>query len=155
MAITRYSPRERRAVSPWSRLDWMGNRLPRLFDDGWSSSREMGRGAWMPAVNVEETADELILTAELPGMDHDNVHLEVENNILTISGEKMDEREENPDRRHHLWERTFGSFQRSFTLPRTVDPEKIDARFADGILNVRMPKVEEAKGRRIKIRREG
>jgi len=108
----------------------------------------------MPSVNVEETGDELVLTAELPGMSLDDIDLEVENNVLTLSGEKKEEREPDENRKYHLWERTYGSFQRSFTLPRTVDPEKIDARFENGILHVHMPKQEQAKGRRITIRRE-
>lgn len=155
MAITRYSPRESTPVSPWNGPDLMGNRLFRLFDEGWPLLDPSSTRSWMPAVNVEETADEVVLTAELPGMGEDDIELEMENNILTISGERTDEREENPDRRYHLWERRFGSFQRSFTLPRTVDPEKIEARFQNGILHVHMPKLEEAKGRRIAIRSEG
>lgn len=154
MAITRYTPRGSRSVSPWNELERMTNRLTRLFDEPWSGPSPVDGGAWMPAVNVEETPDELVLTAELPGMGHDDINLEVENNVLTLSGEKRGETEEDKDRRYHVWERTYGSFQRSFTLPRTVDPERIEARFENGILHVHMPKQEQAKGRKITIRRE-
>ncbi len=154
MAITRYSPRESASVSPWNGPDQMGNRLFRLFDEGWPLSGGTSTGPWVPAVNVEETADEIVLTAELPGMERDDIELEMENNVLTLSGERSAEREKSPDRRYHVWERRFGSFQRSFTLPRSVDPEKIEARFQSGILHVHMPKLEEAKGRRIAIRSE-
>lgn len=155
MAITRYSPRESASVSPWNEPGLRSNRLFRLFDEGWPLSGVSSTGSWMPAVNVEETSDEVVLTAELPGMRQDEIDLEMENNVLTISGERTDEREDSSDHRYHLWERRFGRFQRSFTLPRSVDPEKIEARFQSGILHVHMPKLEEAKGRRIAIRSEG
>lgn len=154
MAITRYAPRGSRSVSPWNELERMTNRLTRLFDEPWTGLSPLDDGSWMPAVNIEETANELVLTAELPGMGHDDINLEVDNNVLTLSGEKRSETEEEKDRRYHLWERTYGRFERSFTLPRTVDPEKIEAHFENGILHVHMPKQEQAKGRKIMIRRE-
>ena len=153
MAITRFTPRRGRTLSPWRELEEMSDRLTRMFDESVSGRGQNG-GTWFPAVNVEETSDELILTAELPGMGEDDIELELENNILTISGEKREEREEGDERRYHLWERTYGTFQRSFTLPRTVNAESIEARFKDGILHVHMPKQEEAKGRKIAIRTE-
>ena len=101
---------------------------------------------------MEEGADELILTAELPGMAEEDVRLEIENNILTIRGEKREEREEGDDKRNfHVWERRYGSFQRAFTLPKSVTLDEIKADFDNGILTVRMPKAVEAKSRAIKI----
>lgn len=148
MAITRYTYR-----NPWRELDHLTNRLARMFegdDGGFPMPSSVGR--WTPAVSVEETQDELILTAELPGMGSDDVDVELENNILTIRGEKQEERrEEDANRRYHLWERSFGSFQRSFTLPRTVKAEEISAAFENGLLRVRMPKAPEARSRRIQI----
>lgn len=150
MALTRYSTR-RPTLSPWDELDELTDRLNQVF----GASRRSNGGTWVPAVNVEETQDQLVLTAEMPGMSHSDIDIELENNILTISGEKQETREEkDEDRRYHLWERRFGSFQRSFTLPRTVSAEDIEARFQDGILHVHMPKVPEAKGRKIEIRAE-
>ena len=136
--------------NPWQELDSLTNRLGEMFGDASASSPT---GSWMPAVNVDETANELRLTAELPGMSTDDIELELENNVLTLRGEKADTRETGDDtRRYHVWERRYGSFQRSFTLPRTVKADEIDAEFVDGVLHVRLPKVAEAKSRRIAVR---
>lgn len=144
MAITRMYR------NPWRELDTLSNRLNEMFGDFPTPSES---GTWLPAVNVEETSDELLLTAELPGMTRDDIELEMENNILTIRGEKRDVRKEGDEsKKYHLWERRYGTFQRSFTLPRTVKAEEIDAEFVDGVLHVRLPKVAEAKSRRIAIR---
>jgi HSP20 family protein len=150
MALVRY-PIRNPALSPWRDLEEVSNRLARMFEDSSLSTGTNG-GTWVPAVNVEETNDELVLSAELPGMTHDNIAIELENNVLTISGEKTEERTEgDEDRRYHLWERRYGSFQRSFTLPRTVKADEIRANFESGILRIRMPKVPEAKGRKIAV----
>ncbi len=148
-------PYRTRTVSPWRELDEMTNRLSRMFDDGVTASSE-GRSAWLPAVNVEETRDELVLTAELPGMRREDVEIELENNVLTLSGQKEETRTQGgeEERRFHLWERRWGSFQRSFTLPRTVRGDEISATFQDGVLRIHMPKAPEARGRKIEIRRE-
>lgn len=154
MAIARYRTR---TVSPWQQLDEMNNRLARLFNESEAAGRLFTSASndadWIPAVNVEETRDEVVLSAELPGMNRDHVELEIENNVLTISGSKEESRTEegSEDRRYHMWERRWGSFQRSFTLPRTVRAEEISATFTDGVLEIRMPKVAEAKGRKIEI----
>jgi len=104
-------------------------------------------------VNVEETADHIVLTAEAPGLTLEDLNVEIENNILTISGEKREEREEGHDnRRYHLWERRYGSLRRSFTLPRTVDSDSVEARFDNGILTIQMPKAAEAKSRKIEVK---
>jgi len=152
MAITPYRTR---TISPWRELDEMSNRLSRMFDDGSTTAAE-GRSAWMPAVNVEETRDELVLTAELPGMRQEDVEIELENNVLSLSGQKEETRTEGgeEERRYHLWERRWGGFQRSFTLPRTVKADEISATFQDGVLRIHMPKAPEARGRKIEIRKE-
>src|SRR5210317_2111692 len=119
MAITKYSVR-RPAYRSWNDFDDMSNRLARLFDDSaFLPSRE---GRWIPAVSVSEAKDELLLTAELPGLTEDDITVELENNVLTVSGEKNEVREEDDEeRKYHVYERSYGSFSRSFTLPRTVD----------------------------------
>jgi HSP20 family protein len=150
MAITRY--RTRSWPTAWQELEEMSNRLSRVFNDVQGTGTENTN--WMPAVNVEESKDGLFLTAELPGMSHDDVEIELENNVLTISGTKQQEREEKDDRRYHLWERRWGAFQRSFTLPRTVDADQINATFENGVLTIHMPKAPEAQGRKIEIRSE-
>ena len=151
MAISRYTRRSP-VFSPWLELEDMSSRLNRLFSEP-GSGEASRRVVWSPAVNVEETKEELRLTAELPGMDLDDIELEVENNVLSLRGEKKEE-EEREDRKFHVWERCYGSFERSFTLPRTVKAEEISAHFRDGILHVTMPKAPEAKTRKISIKAE-
>ena len=108
----------------------------------------------MPAVSVSETKDELLLTAELPGLGEDDLSIELENNVLTIAGVKNEVREEeDEDRKYHVFERSYGSFTRSFTLPPTVDGAGIVATFDNGVLTVTLPKVAEAKGRKIEIQK--
>ena len=149
MAITRYTRRP--VYSPWRDLEEASSRIARLFDDSPLSTGTNG-GNWLPAVNVEESKEELVLTAELPGMTQDDISIELENNVLTISGEKSEQRTEgDEERRYHLWERRYGAFQRSFTLPRTVTADEIRATFDSGVLTVHLPKAAEAKGRKIEI----
>lgn len=152
MAIARNVSRTR---SPWHQLDEMNNRLSRLLLDPMASDSANG-GSWMPAVNVEETGDQLVLTAELPGLGRDDIDIQLENNVLTLTGEKHETRANEPDseRRYHMWERRWGRFERSFALPRTVRADDISASFDDGVLTVRMPKAPEARGRRIEIQSE-
>jgi len=153
MAITRYSLRNP-GTAPWRDLEDVSSRLARFFDEGPFRAVDNG-SAWIPSVNVSETADNLVLTAELPGMSEDAVSIEIENNVLTLSGEKSEERTEgDEERRYHVWERSYGSFRRSFTLPRTVKADEITARFENGVLKVHLPKVAEAKGRKIEITKE-
>ncbi len=145
MAITRWTNR-----NPWRELDALTNRLGFVFDDAMPTASSTGR--WVPAVNVEENAEELLLTAELPGLTEDDIEIEFENSVLSIRGEKRAQRREGDDSsKVHIWERSYGSFQRTFTLPRTVSPDRIEADFASGVLHIRMPKAPEAKGRRIEI----
>ncbi len=87
-------------------------------------------------------------------MNIDDIEIEVENNILSLRGEKREEEEVKDDRKFHVWERCYGSFERSFTLPRTVKADQISAHFRDGILHVQMPKAPEAKSRKIAIKAE-
>ncbi len=111
-----------------------------------------GRGPleWTPPVDITERDDALVLTAELPGMGKDDVEVELENNVLTLRGEKRSEHEEKEEGRH-VYERQYGQFTRSFTLPRSVDADRIHARFRDGVLTVTMPKLERSGGKKIDI----
>ena len=135
-------------------MDEAQNRLRRFFAndfEGFPLSEPVG---WIPTVEIVENAEELILTAELPGMTKENVEIAFENDLLTIRGEKTEEKKEgNGEKKYHLWERSYGAFQRTFTLPRTIEAAKIAAEFKDGVLMVRMPKtsVAKAKGRKIEI----
>jgi HSP20 family protein len=151
MTITRIARRPR-VRSPWQEMEEASLRLNRLFSQ---SGSENGTTQWNPAMNVEETDEALLLSAELPGMTIEDIEIEVKNNVLTVKGEKKDGREEREDRKYHLWERNFGAFDRTFTLPRGVATEKISAEFKDGILSVQIPKAPEAKSRKISIKAEG
>ena len=109
---------------------------------------------WMPPAEVSETDAEIRMTLELPGLDQGDVHVELDGDLLTIRGEKREERvEEGKEKQFHLEERSYGAFQRSFTLPPTVDVDKIAASFAKGVLMVTLPKgkVEKPQGRAIPI----
>ena len=137
----------------WNHLDALANRMSRVFGDGDFGNLTYASD-WLPPVSVEERNDEILLTAELPGMAEDQVEIGLENNVLTISGEKRESREEGEaGGKFHLVERTFGTFRRSFTLPRTIRAEGITAEFDNGLLNVRLPKADEALSRKIEVSR--
>lgn len=140
MAIARFTYR-----NPWQELDQLTRGLTHFLDV------PAANGGWTPAVNVEEREDELLLTAEVPGMSAESIEIEVENNLLTIRGEKAEERQEGDGSKYHVRERRQGSFRRSFTLPRTVRADQISADHRDGVLTIRMPKAPEAKSRKIEI----
>jgi HSP20 family protein len=107
--------------------------------------------AWHPAVDVFEDKDAVKIVAELPGVKPEDVKLSLENNLLTIRGEKKQEAEERNERVHR-YERSYGSFERAFALPSTVDGEKISAEYRNGVLTVSVPKAERARPREIPVR---
>lgn len=139
------------APNVWEDMFNVRNEFDRLFDR-WAGRDANGLAAWMPPVDVRETEDSLIVEAELPGLTTDDVDVRVENGVLTISGEKKHTVEEAKDEpNYHFFERRYGRFERSFTLPRSVDAEHVQAQFDNGILTVALPKTETAKPRRIQI----
>ena len=107
-------------------------------------------GSWIPAVDIAEESDRLVVHAEVPGVKKEDLNIEYNDGVLSIRGERKVEQTQN-ERNYHRVERTYGTFVRSFNLPRTVDAEKIAARYEDGILEVTIPKREEAKPRQISI----
>jgi HSP20 family protein len=109
---------------------------------------------WMPAMDIVENAKELTLTAELPGIDEKDIDVSVEDGVVTIKGEKAEERKDEEEKKVYLYERTYGSFQRSFALPPVVDPSRVSASFDKGVLKVHLPKDGEAraKGRKVEIK---
>jgi HSP20 family protein len=109
-----------------------------------------------PAMEIVENPTEFTLSAELPGLEKKDVEIALEDGMLTISGEKTEEKKEEKDKKVYLYERTYGSFQRSFTLPPEVDASKIAAEFEKGVLKVHLPKGAKAKtnGRKIEIKAE-
>jgi HSP20 family protein len=106
--------------------------------------------AWFAPTDVSEDADGIHISLEVPGVSPDDVKLSLENNLLTIRGEKRHQAEQKNERLHRF-ERTYGTFERTFVLPSTVDPEKIEARYEHGVLLVSIPKAERAKPREIRV----
>jgi HSP20 family protein len=103
-------------------------------------------------VDVRETDNEFLVSAEIPGLTRDDVEVTVENGVLSLTGEKQEEREEGgAESGYRIVERRYGRFQRSFSLPRGVDAEKVEAKFSDGVLKITLPKIAAAKPRQIKI----
>jgi HSP20 family protein len=146
-AITRRTP----PFSPFAAID-EGDGLNSLFRRMFNEPGVAGSMLWSPSVEVADTAEAMILTAELPGLSERDITLTLENNLLTIAGEKKSEREvKKEDERYLLTERFYGNFQRSFTLPATVDVDKIAATFDKGVLTVTLPKTPQAKGRVIEV----
>lgn len=107
-------------------------------------------GAWIPPVDVREDKDHVRIQAELPGVKPEDVKISLENNLLTIRGEKQVAEVKDTDRVHR-YERAFGVFERSFTVPSTVDADRIEARYEHGVLTVTLPKAERAKPRQITV----
>jgi len=145
MGIVRYDPfRDLRTLQEEVNRLFSTN-LTRAFDD-----EGIGRGAWAPSVDIFENKDQIVLEAELPGMKQEDFDLTIENNVITLRGERKFEKTEETDNYHRV-ERSYGSFTRSFTLPQTVSAEEAKAEYSNGVLRVTLPKREEAKSRRIEI----
>ena len=106
---------------------------------------------WAPLVDIEENENGYLIKADLPGLSKDDVHVTLENGVLSISGERKQEKEEK-DKKYHRVERVYGRFVRSFTLPEDADPDQISAQFKDGVLEVRIGKSEAVKPKRIEIK---
>jgi HSP20 family protein len=127
------------------------NRLfNQFFREGEGEEATWLTGGWAPPVDIHETDDALILKAELPSFSKDDVHIELLNNRLTLRGERKHEAQIKEEQ-YHRREHAYGSFQGSFQLPTTVDQEKVAASFKDGILELRLPKSEKARPKRIAI----
>ena len=135
---------------PFRNLMGVKRDLDRMFSD-FDDDGETTASLWRPAVDIFETKDNLVLRAELPGMNKDDVHISVENNVLTLKGERKIDKEIKRENYHRV-ERTYGTFCRSFTLPTSVAKNKIEATFRDGVLEVIMPHAEEAKPKQIEIK---
>jgi HSP20 family protein len=132
--------------------------IDRLFDDTLSALGANGAtrvNDWMPPVDIRESESELTLTLEIPGVTPENIQLTAENGVLTVSGEKVEERKEDEQRRYHLVERSYGSFTRSFRMPKNLDESKIEATFDHGVLTVRIPRAAIPQPRKIEVRSVG
>ena len=146
MAIVRWDP--------FQDLISLQERMNRLFEQTLDRSRGeregMVAGTWAPAVDIYETPDSIVLQAELPGLSKDDIDIQVRDNVLTLKGERRSEKEVKEGNYLRV-ERAYGGFQRAFTLPAAVQADKIRAVFKDGVLDVSIPKAEEAKPKQIKI----
>jgi len=140
--------------NPFRDLLAISNRLSRFADDSSMSlakDSDFLTGSWSPAVDIYESDNAIILTAELPGMTEKDVDLTVDRNLLTIKGERAFENEVKKENYHRV-ERSYGSFIRSFQLPATVDSTKVQAEQKNGILTITLPKKEEEKPKKISIK---
>ena len=139
--ITRFNPfddlrrMEARMFEPFFRMPYF--------------SEETQAAGWTPAVDVLEETDRIVVKVEAPGVDEKNLHVTFEDGILSISGERQFERKDN--RNYHRIERAYGTFTRTFTLPRSVDPAQIAANYRNGVLEVEIPKKEESRPKQIEI----
>ncbi|HUX09305.1 MAG TPA: Hsp20/alpha crystallin family protein [Terriglobia bacterium] len=145
MQVTRWEP-FRDLVSTQDRLN-------QLFNDTFAralGSAEAAPRAWVPPVDIYETGENLVLQAELPGVNPDDVEIRVEDNTLYLKGERKFEKAVKEESFHHV-ERSYGTFNRSFALPGSIDADKVKAEYTNGVLTLTLPKREEAKPRTIKI----
>jgi HSP20 family protein len=143
MAIVRWDPAPE--------VDSLQSEMNRLFDTFFGGRPANGAlRRWVPPMDLVETEDHLVLRADLPGLDSDDVNIEVKDGVLTVSGERKAEHEEKADGFHRI-ERAFGRFSRSLTLPQGIDADSIGAEFTDGVLEIRIPKPEERKPHRVAI----
>lgn len=133
------------------------HQMSRLFDDffaprsGWRSADEdIARTKWAPVADVKETDKAFLVFVELPGLGKDDIDVSLEQNVLTVSGERRFMKDDNQESYHRL-ERFYGKFSRSFRLPRNVEPGSVKATFQDGVLALELPKTEEARPRQIKV----
>jgi HSP20 family protein len=146
--MTRWTPESDVLRSPFDRL------FNQMLQSAWGSqtgAEGVSGRAWSPAVDVKETQDALQFHVELPGLKKEDVEITIENNVLTIAGERKFEKE-TKDENYHRLERSYGAFSRSFTLPTGVRSEQVEAKFENGVLAVTLPKQEESKPRKISIR---
>jgi len=145
MSINKYDPfRELRGLQDEMNRLFMTN-FPRGFND-----EDMASGGWTPSVDIYESEDEIVLEAELPGMKREDFEVSIENNVVTLKGSRRFEKKDEGDNYHRV-ERSYGTFTRSFSLPRSVSAENTQADFTNGVLRVSLPKKEEAKARKIEV----
>jgi HSP20 family protein len=146
MPVTRWDP--------FRDLLGLQDRMNRLFEESVRNVRQgdeaLSTSVWTPPVDIYETENEVIVKAELPEVTQKDIEIQVENNTLTLRGERKFDKELKQENFHRI-ERSYGTFARSFTLPATIDQEKIKADYKDGILRVVMPKREETKPKQIKV----
>ena len=144
-----------RSLMPWTGMGNVKQEIERLFDRfvdaKWDDFPAIGE--WAPSMDISETKDSLVAKIEVPGMDAKDIQIALQENLLTIKGEKKQEKEEK-DEHYHRVERSYGAFTRSVRLPVAVDGSKVTATFKNGLLTVTLPKTPAAKGTTIPIKAE-
>lgn len=140
----------RRREDIWSPMTRLRDNLNRLFDYPEFGGTELFEG-WQPAVDVQEDKDNFIVKAEMPGLKREDIEVSIHQNTLVLCGERKRE-EEKKEEGYYRSERYFGKFQRSIPLPQAVDSQKIEAKYRDGVLTVRLPKSEQAKAKQIEVK---
>ena len=143
----------RSRLNPFGEMSLLQSQMNRLFDTalhGWPVGDSNGTTSWIPAADIFESENELTVNLDLPGVDPNIVDIRVENNVLTIRGERQQFEEKQKENFHRV-ERSYGPFARAFTLSTSVDPEKIRANYKAGVLSITLPKAEAAKPKRIQI----
>ena len=138
---------------PYREIATLQDRLNRAFGSAFGRSErddELSLASWAPPVDIAEEKDRIVITAELPGFQEDQIEIQSENGMLTLRGERKFEKESD-GKSYHRVERSYGQFVRSFALPNNVDREKIKADFSNGLLRIELPKREDAKPRTIRI----
>ena len=145
MALTRWEP--------FREFGIMQDRINRMFEDvgrDWRGGEPSSTTTWSPSVDIYETDGEIMVQAELPGVDRKDISLNLEKNVLTLKGERRFEKETKEENYHRI-ERAYGGFSRSFSIPAIVDEEKIKADYKDGILRIALPKKEQVRPKQIQI----
>ncbi|UCC40987.1 MAG: Hsp20/alpha crystallin family protein [Candidatus Aminicenantes bacterium] len=145
MAIIRWDP--------FRDLITLREKMNRLFEDAFTArgeEKDLMASTWTPSVDIYETENEIVLTAEVPGIEDKNIEIKIEDNTLSIKGERKIEKDTTEENYHRI-ERAYGSFYRSFTIPHNVDQDKIQAEHESGVLKIKMPKKAELKPQKVKI----
>ncbi len=138
---------------PFRDLVTLREKMNRVFEEAFTSrgeEKDLMGSTWSPSVDIYEAENELVLTAELPGVDENDIEIKIEDNTLTLHGDRKFEKETKEENYHRI-ERSYGSFYRSFTLPRNIDQENIKAERENGILKISLPKKPELKPKKVKI----
>ena len=144
-----------RALAPWRGMETLRQEMERVFDrffePRWDEFE--GVGAWAPKLDFSETKDAFVVKAEVPGVEQKDISVQIQNQVLTLKGEKHKEKEEK-DEKYHRVERSWGAFTRTLALPMGVETEKVSATFKDGLLTIKLPKAPGAKGMTIPVKAE-
>ncbi len=135
---------------PFSDLVSLRDDMDRLFETFFGQNPEDREGFWTPILDIEESNGNIVVKAEIPGMEKDEIKVSVRNNMLSISGERK-QKIETKDKTFHRIERSYGKFSRTITLPSEVDADKIKAAYKDGVLNITLPKPESMKPKQIEV----